>query len=107
MRYLFCLYYLFVMNADHTTLRKIAHLSRLELKESDESKILDDLNRILTWVEKLNEVDTTGIEPLTHMTAEINVMRPDVVSETLKLADALKNAPKHDGAHFCVPKVIE
>lgn len=95
------------MNADRETLRKIAHLSRLELKESDESQMLDDLNRILTWVEKLNEVDTSGMEPLTHMTAEINVMRADVVSETLTLEYALKNAPKHEGAHFCVPKVIE
>ncbi len=95
------------MNADRETLRKMAHLARLELKEEDETHMLNDLNRILTWVEKLSEIDTSNVEPLTHVTEDMNVMRDDVVSETLPREKALQNAPKHDGKHFRVPKVIE
>jgi aspartyl-tRNA(Asn)/glutamyl-tRNA(Gln) amidotransferase subunit C len=95
------------MSADRETLRKIAHLARLELKEDDETRMLSDLNRILTWVEKLSEMDTSNVEPLTHINADINVMRNDQVSETLSRETALQNAPQHDDAHFRVPKVIE
>ncbi len=95
------------MNTDREALQKIANLARLELRETDEAKILSDLNRILNWVDKLGEIDTSGVEPLTHMTLETNVLREDVVSETLSRGQALENAPKHDGVHFRVPKVIE
>ncbi|MDJ1468819.1 Asp-tRNA(Asn)/Glu-tRNA(Gln) amidotransferase subunit GatC [Cytophagaceae bacterium DM2B3-1] len=95
------------MNADQDTLRKIANLARLDLKESDEVEILNDLNRILTWVEKLSEIDTSNVEPLTHINTDLNVMREDIISETLPRSKALENAPKQDGEHFRVPKVIE
>ena len=95
------------MNTDREALQKIANLARLEVRETDEAQILSDLNRILNWVDKLGEIDTSGVEPLTHMTLETNVLREDVVSETLSRGQALKNAPKHDGVHFRVPKVIE
>jgi len=95
------------MNADRETLRKIAHLARLEIRESEEERILDDLNRILNWVEKLGEIDTSQVEPLTHITTEVNVLREDIVAETLPREQALQNAPQQDGEHFQVPKVIE
>ena len=95
------------MNADRETLRKIAHLARLELKQEDEVHMLSDLNRILTWVEKLSEIDTSQVEPLTHINPDVNVMRNDEISETLSRETALQNAPKHDNDHFRVPKVIE
>ncbi len=95
------------MNTDREALQKIANLARLQLRESDEAKILSDLNRILSWVDKLGEIDTSGVEPLTHMTLETNVLREDVVTETLSREQALQNAPQHDGVHFRVPKVIE
>jgi aspartyl-tRNA(Asn)/glutamyl-tRNA(Gln) amidotransferase subunit C len=95
------------MKADRETLRKIAHLARLEFNPAAEKEMLDSLNEILTWVEKLNEVDTTHVEPLTHMSAEINVMREDEVKKHLSHERGLLNAPKKDEDYFRVPKVIE
>jgi aspartyl-tRNA(Asn)/glutamyl-tRNA(Gln) amidotransferase subunit C len=95
------------MNADRETLRQIAHLARLELKEGAEKEMLDSLNKILTWVEKLNEVDTAGVEPLTHLTDEVNVLREDQVQEPLPQERGLFNAPRKDDDYFRVPKVLE
>ena len=95
------------MNADRETLRKIAHLARLDLKEGTEQEMLDSLNKILTWVEKLNEVDTSGVEPLTHLTDEVNMMREDQVKEPLPQERGLLNAPGKDDEYFRVPKVLE
>jgi aspartyl-tRNA(Asn)/glutamyl-tRNA(Gln) amidotransferase subunit C len=95
------------MQLDANTLRKIAHLSRLELDEKDEPKMIDSLSEIITWVEKLGELDTTGVAPLTHLTLEINALRPDEVAHVLPREAGLQGAPRHDGAFFRVPKVIE
>lgn len=95
------------MNADRETLRKIAHLARLEFDPTGEKKMLDSINEILTWVEKLNEVDTSQVEPLTHMSQEVNIMREDEVKPPLSHSRGLLNAPKKDADYFRVPKVIE
>jgi aspartyl-tRNA(Asn)/glutamyl-tRNA(Gln) amidotransferase subunit C len=95
------------MNADRETLRKIAHLARLDLEEGAEQEMLYSLNKILTWVEKLNEVDTSGVEPLTHLTDEVNVLREDKVQEPLPHERGLFNAPRKDDDYFRVPKVLE
>ncbi|MGK7391540.1 MAG: Asp-tRNA(Asn)/Glu-tRNA(Gln) amidotransferase subunit GatC [Candidatus Cyclobacteriaceae bacterium M2_1C_046] len=95
------------MKVDKKTLYKIAHLSRLEIKEQDEERILSDMTKILTWVEKLNEVDTEGVEPLTSMSHEVNILREDEVRPHLEHEKALKHAPKKDPDYFRVPKVLE
>jgi aspartyl-tRNA(Asn)/glutamyl-tRNA(Gln) amidotransferase subunit C len=95
------------MNINRELLDKIAHLARLEVEEKDVEKIMADLSTIITWMDKLNEVDTEGVEPLTTMSHEINAMRDDVVQPHLPLEDALKNAPKKDSEFFRVPKVLE
>ena len=95
------------MKIDRDLLDKIAHLSRLEFDEKDAEKMMSDMTNIVNWVEKLNEVDTTGVEPLTTMSFEVNVMREDAVKEHLPHELALKNAPKKDADYFRVPKVIE
>lgn len=95
------------MKVDHETLHKIAHLSRLEVKPDEEVALINSLNGVLTWMEQLNEVDTTGVEPLTHMSAETNVLRDDVVANQLPREQALMNAPQHDEQFFEVPKVLE
>jgi aspartyl-tRNA(Asn)/glutamyl-tRNA(Gln) amidotransferase subunit C len=95
------------MKIDRTLLDKIAHLSRLEFDEKDAGKMMSDMTNIVNWVEKLNEVDTTGVEPLTTMSYEINVLREDVVKDHLPHELALQNAPKKDADYFRVPKVIE
>ena len=95
------------MKVDHDTLHKIAHLARLEVKPEEEAELLNSLNGVLTWMEQLNEVDTTGVEPLTHISDETNVLRDDVVGNHLPREQALANAPQHDEKFFEVPKVLE
>ena len=95
------------MKIDRPLLDKIAHLSRLEFDEKDAEKMMSDMTAIVNWVEKLNEVDTEGIEPLTTMSLETNILREDEVKEHLSHERALRNAPGHDKDYFRVPKVLE
>jgi aspartyl-tRNA(Asn)/glutamyl-tRNA(Gln) amidotransferase subunit C len=95
------------MSTDIQTIRKLAHLARLEFSEEKEQQMLGDLNKILNWVDKLSELDTENIAPLTHMSAELNVMREDRVQNTVTHEEALLNAPKKDSDYFRVPKVLE
>jgi aspartyl-tRNA(Asn)/glutamyl-tRNA(Gln) amidotransferase subunit C len=95
------------MKIDRALLDKIAHLSRLEFDEKDAEKMMKDITAIVDWVEKLKEVDTDNVEPLTTMSHEINVLREDAVKEHLSHESALKNAPKKDSDYFRVPKVLE
>jgi aspartyl-tRNA(Asn)/glutamyl-tRNA(Gln) amidotransferase subunit C len=69
--------------------------------------MLTGLNKILNWVDKLSELDTDNIEPLIHMTEEVNVMREDVAQNTVTHEEALRNAPKKDSDYIRVPKVLE
>lgn len=95
------------MKIDHQTLDKIAHLARLEIKPEDREKMLGDMTNMLNFVEKLQEVDTEGVEPLTTMSHEINNLHEDKVEGQLTHEQALKNAPQKDADFFRVPKVIE
>jgi aspartyl-tRNA(Asn)/glutamyl-tRNA(Gln) amidotransferase subunit C len=95
------------MNIDRALLDKIAHLARLEFDEKDAAKMIGDMNSIVHWVDKLKELDTTGVEPLTSMSHEINALRDDEVREHLPHDMAMKNAPSRDEHYFRVPKVIE
>lgn len=95
------------MNITRELLDKIAHLARLEIQEEEAEKLMTDMNAIIAWIDKLKEVNTEGVEPLTSMSHELNAFREDVVQQELTREDALKNAPHHDGQHFRVPKVIE
>ena len=95
------------MSTDIQTIRKLAHLARLEFNEEKEQEMLQDLNKILNWVDQLRELDTESIEPLTHMSEEVNVFRDDVAKNTVTHEEALLNAPKKDSDYFRVPKVLE
>lgn len=95
------------MNIDKETVEKVAHLARLELAEDEKETLIADMNKILGFMDKLNEVDTSGIEPLVYMTNEINTVREDVIKQEVTHEEALLNAPKHDGDYFLVAKVIE
>lgn len=94
------------MKVDQETLHKIAHLARLEVRPEEEAELLNSLNGVLTWMEQLAEVDTTDVEPLTHISAETNVLRDDIVGQHLPRDQALVNAPQHDEQFFEVPKVL-
>ena len=95
------------MNIDKEALQKIAHLARLEMPESAEKEMMDSLNSVLTWMEELNEINTDNVKPLTHMSLEINALREDKVIPNISREQGLKNAPKHNGEYFMVPKVME
>ncbi len=92
---------------DIKTVDEIAHLARLEFDAESKKEILNDMNRMLSFVDKLNELDTENVKPLIYMTDEKNVLRPDEPEITLTQKEALKNAPKKDSDYFKAPKVIE
>ncbi len=95
------------MKIDTDIVDKIAHLARLEFENKDKEQIIKDMNNMLAFVGKLDELDTSNIEPLIYMSDEINVLREDDVKKEITQQEALKNAPKHDSDYFKVPKVIE
>ena len=92
---------------DVSTVDEIAHLARLEFNAEEKPEILNDMNRMLGFIDKLNELNTDGVEPLIYMTNERNVLRADVPETSLTQKEALKNAPKKDSDYFKAPKVIE
>ena len=95
------------MSTDIQTIRGLAHLARLEFNETKEQEMLSDLNKILNWMDKLGELNTDHVEPLIHMSEEVNVMREDIAQNTVTHEEALRNAPKKDSDYFRVPKVLE
>ncbi|MEZ2334449.1 Asp-tRNA(Asn)/Glu-tRNA(Gln) amidotransferase subunit GatC [Mucilaginibacter sp. RCC_168] len=95
------------MTIDKETVEKVAHLARLELSETEKQEMIKDMSKILDFMAKLNELDTTGVEPLVYMTSDVNVLRDDVVKQQITHQEALENAPKHDENYFLVAKVIE
>ncbi|HEY1008484.1 MAG: Asp-tRNA(Asn)/Glu-tRNA(Gln) amidotransferase subunit GatC [Daejeonella sp.] len=94
------------MKVDLETIEKVAHLARLEVKEEDKQGLLDDMNNILSFMDKLNEVNTDDVEPLVYMNDEVNIVREDEVTQVISRYEALQNAPKQDGKFFRVAKVI-
>lgn len=84
----------------------IAHLARLEFEGDKKEAIREDLQRIISFMEKLQEVETGQVAPLIFMTDEVNNLRDDVAMETITHEEALKNAPKRDSDYFRIPKVL-
>jgi aspartyl-tRNA(Asn)/glutamyl-tRNA(Gln) amidotransferase subunit C len=86
---------------------KLAHLARLEFDAAGKEEIKNDLQRMIAFVEKLNELDISGTESLLHITDEVNVLREDEVKGSISREEGLRNAPDHDEKFFKVPKVIK
>jgi aspartyl-tRNA(Asn)/glutamyl-tRNA(Gln) amidotransferase subunit C len=95
------------MEVNDALVDKLANLSKLQFDAVEKEAIKTDLQRMIQFVEKLNELDTTGVEPLLHMTEEVNILRDDEVQGSIERAEGLKNAPIHDEEFFKVPKVIK
>ena len=95
------------MNLDKATVEKLADLARLEFSEKEKEEMLQDMNKIMAFVEKINELDLEGVEPLIYMIEEGNVLREDEVTEQVTRDEALKNAPSRDTDYFRVPKVLK
>jgi len=94
------------MEVNDEMVDKLANLARLQFNDTEKQSVKADLQKMIQFVEKLNELDTTGIDPLLHMSGRVNVLREDEVKGSIDREDALKNAPVQDGLFFKVPKVI-
>ena len=95
------------MKVDVATVRRLAELSKLSFSENEETEMVDGLNEMIAFVDKLKELDTANVAPLVFMTEETNVLREDVVESPISQAEALQNAPSKDMYYFRVPKVIK
>jgi len=92
---------------DQAQVRKVARLSRLELTDTEVEEFTGQLSAILDYVEKMNELDTTNVEPLAHCLPISNVFRKDSVKESLGTEKVLANAPQRDEEFFRVPKILD
>lgn len=96
------------MKIDEATLDRIAELARLDVSDpAVRARLLGDMQRVIDFVEKLNAVDTKGVEPLIHLSEEVDVLREDVARPGLTKQEALMNAPVKDSDYFKVPKVVD
>ncbi len=85
----------------------VAHLARIALTPEEEEKFGAQLQQVLGYIEKLKEVDVTGVEPTAHAFPLVNVTRPDEIRPSMDHADALRNAPLQANGLFIVPKIVE
>ena len=95
------------MKVSQEDVKKIAHLARLEMPESKLGEMQDSINKVLVWMEALNSVDTSAVEPLVHMTPALNNFREDEAKITLDREKALALGPDTNETYFKVPQVIE
>ena len=95
------------MEVNTALVEKLADLSRLKFDEAAKESIKADLQSMIQFVEKLNELDTAGVPPLLHMSDNVNILREDEIKDSIERSEGLKNAPVQDGVFFKVPKVIK
>ena len=95
------------MNINEETIHKVANLARIEIKEAEVPGLIEEMSKILTFMEQLNALDTSGVEPLVYMNERHNVWREDKANTEIAVHDALKNAAEHNERFFMVPKIIE
>jgi|SRR6266700_1300703 len=104
----YCQLLIFVsMEVNDAMVDNLANLARLQFNAEEKEIIKKDLQRMIHFVDKLNEVDTANVEPLLHMSDQVNVLREDIVQGSITREEGLKNAPDTDGVFFRVPKVIK
>ena len=94
------------MEVNDALIENLANLARLEFNAEEKQEIKKDLQRMISFVDKLNELNTDGVEPLLHMSDDTNVLREDEIKGSISRQEALQNAPSTDGIYFKVPKVI-
>ena len=95
------------MSIDNQTVRKVSKLAKIKINEKEETKLIEELNNILGWVDELKKVDTEQIEPMLSVFNESMVMRKDEASSEISDELVLKNAPESKSGFFVVPKVVE
>ncbi|MBS1919295.1 MAG: Asp-tRNA(Asn)/Glu-tRNA(Gln) amidotransferase subunit GatC [Bacteroidetes bacterium] len=95
------------MEVNDVLIDKLAHLAKLKFDAAEKIEIKNDLQKMIGFVEKLNELNLDDVEPLLHMSNEVNVLREDEIKGSISREVLLKNAPLHDEQFFKVPKVIK
>jgi aspartyl-tRNA(Asn)/glutamyl-tRNA(Gln) amidotransferase subunit C len=95
------------MPVDKDTVKRVARLARIAVSDAEVAALQGELNTILGFVEQLNEVDVTGVEPMTAVVATAMKQRADVVTDGEIAGKVIANAPAADGGLFAVPKVVE
>jgi len=95
------------MNVTEDMIDHIAHLARLEFNGEEKQAIREDMSKILSFMDVLQQIDTQDVEPLMFMTQETNRLREDIAQETLSQVEVLKNAPKKDSDYFRISKVLD
>lgn len=85
----------------------VSQLSRLKLDDAQREEMAKELDRIVTYMEKLEEVDTQGVEPMSHVLPIANVLRPDRVEPSVDREALLQGAPKRDAETFLVPRAVD
>ena len=94
------------MSVTRKDVEKIAELAQLKFTDDELENFTTQMNEVLTYMEKLNELNTENVQPLAHPVEQKNVFREDVKKDSIKTDEALKNAPSSEDNHFKVPKVI-
>ena len=95
------------MKINQNTIKKLASLSKLKFNKKEMELITNDMEKMIDFIQTLEEIDTDGVEPLIHMTKGYNHWRTDEVGEMLPPKEALKNSPKADSTYFKLPKVLD
>ncbi len=95
------------MQVNDALVENLANLARLNFNEEEKAAIKSDLQKMISFVEKLRELDTTGVEPLLHMSDITDNYREDEIRGSITREEGLKNAPETDGVYFKVPQVIK
>lgn len=95
------------MDINKEMIDRLSNLAKLDFNEEEKENIMKDMNRVLSYCEKLNEVNTDGVEPLIFMSDNVNLLREDVPQNNFSKQDALRNAPAKDSDFFRVPKFID
>jgi len=95
------------MEVTDSLIDHLANLAKLEFSEKEKEVIKQDLEKMIDFVDTLKSVDTTGVEPLIYMNKDVNILRDDVVEQTITKEEALKNAPQKDSDYIKVPTVLK
>lgn len=94
-------------NISSDAVKKLAYVSRLEINEEEVAHFTKELEQMISLAETLDELDATGVEPMTHVFNQVNVMRDDTPQQGLSIEDILKNAPDYEGRQIKVPTILE
>ena len=94
------------MEINDALFEKLANLAKLKFDETEKLQIKNDLQNMIGLIEKMNDLDTSNVEPLLHMTANVNMWREDVITGSITNVEAMQNATNKNAPFFIVPKVI-